>query len=169
MKPSLMTLFSSTSVPSPSPLFISHLDEYHPESSIIRMIADNAHSGHMVAKTSERGSLSHQVIHIQGPDMSKTYIQAGCPKAEFRRRLDKGKAKEGDLLPLGIELGWVGMHIRRLGRRDLAFEVGVVDSRGREGIIRISSFKVAFDIRNLAICVVSTMTDAAETTNNTSR
>jgi len=101
--------------------------------------------------------------------MSKTYIQAGCPKAEFRRRLDKGKAKEGDLLPLGIELGWVGMHIRRLGRRDLAFEVGVVDSRGREGIIRISSFKVGFDIRNLAICVVSTMTDAAETTNNTSR
>lgn len=137
-----MTLFSSTSIPCPSPLITSHLDKTYPERSLIQVLPDHASSSSMVAQNEQRGSLQHQVVHIQSPDISKTYIQAGCSKSECQRRLEKGKLKGGEVLPLGVELGWVGMHIKRLGRRDFAVEVGVVDARGREGAIRVSSFKV---------------------------
>jgi hypothetical protein len=137
-----MTLFSSTTIPSPSPLFSSHLDRSHPDDSIIKMLPDDAQSNDTIPKASERGAISHRVMHIQGPDIANTFIQAGCGKAELKRRTEKKESKEGDCLPLGINLSWMGMHIKRLGRRDLAFEVGMVDARGREGIIRISSFKV---------------------------
>ena len=137
-----MVLFSSTAVPCPSPLFTSHTDKADPELSRIQTVADDSSSSGLVPKTQERGPLSHRVLHIQGPDPSKTYIQAGVSMTEHRRRLDKGKGRETDPLPLGVELGWIGMHIKRLGRRDLAIEVGILDGRGREGAIRISSFKV---------------------------
>lgn len=47
------------------------------------------------------------------------------------------------MIPLGVELPWIGMQVKRLSRRELSFEVGVVDSRGREGVIRCSSYKVS--------------------------
>nr|KIR88364.1 hypothetical protein I308_01428 [Cryptococcus tetragattii IND107] len=45
------------------------------------------------------------------------------------------------MVPLGVELPWIGMQVKKLSRRELSFEVGVVDSRGREGVIRCSSYK----------------------------
>ena len=59
---------------------------------------------------------------------------------ETRRRRDKGKGKASDTL--GVELEWLGLQVKRLGRREMSFEVGVVDAKGREGVIRCSSFKV---------------------------
>jgi hypothetical protein len=80
------------------------------------------------------------VIHIQSPTPNRTYIQAGCRKG-------KGKAREireegNSSLPLGIELPWVGVQIKRLGQRGMALEFGVTDERGREGVVRLSSYKV---------------------------
>lgn len=74
-----------------------------------------------------------QVIHIQSPNPTRTYIQAG-------RSMGKGKGKEQ--LPLGIELPWVGVQIKRLGHRGMALEFGIKDTKGVEGIIRLSSYKV---------------------------
>lgn len=48
-----------------------------------------------------------------------------------------------DCSPLGVELGWVGMQLKRLGRRGMAVEIGVVDKRRREGVVRCSSWKVS--------------------------
>jgi hypothetical protein len=79
----------------------------------------------------EKGNVVGQVIHIQSPDLRKTYIQAGASR--------KGKEKAE---PLGIELPWVGLQVKRLGRRAMSFEFGLVDARGREGVVRISSYKV---------------------------
>jgi hypothetical protein len=45
-------------------------------------------------------------------------------------------------MPLGAELPFVHLQLKRLGQRGLAFEVGVVDVKGREGVIRCSSSQV---------------------------
>jgi len=74
------------------------------------------------------------VIHIQSPRPTRTYIQAGDLKGKGR--------DDGGALPLGIELPWVGIQIKRLGRKGIALEFGVMDHRGVEGIIRLSSYKV---------------------------
>jgi hypothetical protein len=74
-----------------------------------------------------------QVIHIQSPRPTRTYIQAGG--------YGKGKGRE-EALPLGIELPWVGLQIKRLGNRGIALEFGIRDTKGVEGVIRLSSYKV---------------------------
>lgn len=94
-----------------------------------------------IPKNPAQGSIADQVIHIQSPDLSSTYIQAGCSQTAFRRSL-KGKERDDMMVPLGVELPWIGMQMKKLSRRELSFEVGVVDSRGREGVIRCSSYKV---------------------------
>jgi hypothetical protein len=72
-----------------------------------------------------------------------TYLQCGLSVTEYRRRMEKGKMRAGEApIPLGLELPWLGMQVRRLGRREMGFEVGVVDARGREGVVRCTSFKV---------------------------
>ena len=74
-----------------------------------------------------------QVIHIQSPRPTRTYIQAGGN--------GKGKGRE-EALPLGIELPWVGIQIKKLGNRGIALEFGIRDTKGVEGVIRLSSYKV---------------------------
>ena len=39
----------------------------------------------------------------------------------------------------------MGLQLRPLGKRPLSFEVGLVDMKGREGVIRCSSFKVRWE------------------------
>lgn len=87
---------------------------------------------------------------MQGKKARKTYIQIGCSKTEMtamgakRRRLSIGGANgEGTVQALGAELPWVHLQLKRLGQRGMAFEVGVVDVKGREGIIRCSSSQVS--------------------------
>ena len=142
-QPPLVTLLSSTSTPPLSPLFTAHTDSARPSQSSIEVLPDVQRSGTGLPKTEVRGALYHEVVHIQSPDITGTYIQAGCSLAEHRRRMGNGKGKTREVEPLGIEASWAGFHIRPLGLRDFSLELGVVDSRGKEGIIRISTFKAS--------------------------
>jgi hypothetical protein len=90
---------------------------------------------HYIGQSSTKGGVLGQVIHIQSPRPTRTYVQTG------RSGKDKGKGRD-EVLPLGIELPWVGIQIKRLGNRGIAVEFGVKDTRGIEGIIRLSSYKV---------------------------
>lgn len=81
-----------------------------------------------------------QIIHIQSPDPRTTYIQAGRPRTGKGK--ERASTSTNDREPLGVELPWVGIQAKRLGRRGMSFEFGVVDTKGREGVIRISSYKV---------------------------
>ncbi|KAL0245698.1 hypothetical protein I308_104833 [Cryptococcus tetragattii IND107] len=144
VQPPLLSLLSSTSSPALSPLFIAVTDSSSPN-SVITTINDNqqvekAGSRITIPKNPTQGSIADQVIHIQSPDLRSTYIQAGCSQTAFRRSL-KGKEQDDMMVPLGVELPWIGMQVKKLSRRELSFEVGVVDSRGREGVIRCSSYK----------------------------
>lgn len=81
-----------------------------------------------VPKHAQTGSLASRVVHIQSP-RPDTWIQAG------------------DLPPsastLGIELPWFGIQFKPLGvRRRVTIELGLVDTRGRVGVVRLSSHKV---------------------------
>lgn len=67
-------------------------------------------------------SIASRVIHIQSP-RPDTFIQARN---------------------LGIELPYLGIQFKRLGKRGVAFEVGIQDGRGREGVLRLSSWKVSW-------------------------
>ncbi|OCF44640.1 hypothetical protein I317_01527 [Kwoniella heveanensis CBS 569] len=148
IQPPLLTLLSSTSTPSLSPLFTSVVDPSSSDALITSLpdtesatSTESSSSSRKVPHAQPKGCVSHHVMHIQSPDPRKTYIQAGNSVIEHGRWLDKGKGRDDVQLPLGVELPWLGMQVKRLGRRDMSFEVGVVDSRGREGVIRFSSFK----------------------------
>ncbi|WVF72977.1 hypothetical protein IAT40_007795 [Kwoniella sp. CBS 6097] len=146
IQPPLLTLLSSTSTPSLSPLFTSVVDPSSSDARITSLpdsqsASSSSSSSRKVPHTQPKGCTLHNVVHIQSPDPRKTYIQAGCSLTEYRRRLDKGKARDDGRIPLGVELPWIGLQIKRLGRRDMSFEVGIVDNRGREGVVRCSSFK----------------------------
>jgi len=143
-KPPLLTLLSSTSQPGLSPLFTAHVDPEDPNLSFITTTTDNSQAGpskrrtfdqHHVGQNATKGDVVGQVIHIQSPKPTRTYIQAGGR--------GKGKGRE-EALPLGIELPWVGIQIKRLGNRGIALEFGIKDTRGVEGIIRLSSYKVRY-------------------------
>lgn len=146
-QPPLLTLFSSTSIP-PLTLFqtvtglsskssVTVVDESNPRAS------SSSVTGHLIGAP-ERGILVHPVLHLQSPAAQDTYIQAGVSRHALNQSRIKGKGRllDDQPLPLGIELPWLGMQIRPLGKRPMSFELGVVDTRGREGVIRISSFKV---------------------------
>jgi hypothetical protein len=141
VKPPLLTLLSSTSQPGLSPLFAAHVDPEDPNLSFITTTDDSQASSskrrtfdhHYIGQNDTKGSVVGQVIHIQSPWPTRTYIQAGGH--------GKGKGRE-EALPLGIELPWVGIQIKRLGNRGIALEFGVRDTKGVEGVIRLSSYKV---------------------------
>lgn len=83
------------------------------------------------------------MVHVQGPAIADTYIQAGS-SATARK-----KGGEGVPLPLGLELPRVHFQLKRLGSRGFALEVGVLDLKGREGVIRCSTFQVS--LRNFVV------------------
>ncbi|WVO12528.1 hypothetical protein L204_100128 [Cryptococcus depauperatus] len=147
VQPPLLTLLSSTSSPALSPLFVSYSD---PSSSdtLITVLNDSEHNerseeinrSNIVPRKFQQGFIIHPVIHIQSPNPRRAYIQAGCSTTSYNFCLRNG-VKSQDCLPLGVALPCIGLQLRRLGQRDVSFEVGVVDSRKREGVIRCSSFK----------------------------
>nr|XP_018260858.1 uncharacterized protein I303_06575 [Kwoniella dejecticola CBS 10117]OBR83016.1 hypothetical protein I303_06575 [Kwoniella dejecticola CBS 10117] len=163
IQPPLLSLLSSTSEPPLSPLFRQHTDQS--ADSSITFVEDTTSSllsagssssapsrstPHTQVKSESKGCISHNVIHIQSPKLRKTYIQAGRSRSEYLRNIEKAKGKGRALdeeasmsvsLPLGIELPWLSLQLKRLGRREISFEVGIVDQKGREGVVRFSSFK----------------------------
>ena len=143
-QPPLLTLLSSTSQPAISPLFSQHCGPSSSK-SVITIVQDDANPTEtgkkLIPKHTTRGTLVHPVIHLQSSDLQSTYIQIGGSVAAHRQR--KGKWRESSM-PLGATLPWVNLQIRHLGRRSFAFDIGFVDSKGQEGVIRCSSFKVGF-------------------------
>ncbi|WVQ84415.1 hypothetical protein IAT38_006567 [Cryptococcus sp. DSM 104549] len=146
IQPPLLTLLNSISSPSLSPLFTTTTDPSS-SSSTIAVILDTdttstAGPSRLVPRTHRSGSILHPVVHIQSSDPRDTYIQAGCSLLESRRRRGEMTMASGEgNAPLGVELQWLGLQLRALGKRGVSFEVGVVDIGGREGVIRCSSFK----------------------------
>lgn len=138
-QPSLVTLLSSTTHPALSPLFSAITDPSCPSYSAVQIIRDDmpASSGLVMDEAEQKGSLAHPVIHLQSPDIRRTYIQAGVSSTRLASGSHQG------VKALGIELPWLGLHFRPLGGRPTSFEVGVVDAKHREGVIRISTFKVS--------------------------
>ncbi len=158
IQPELLTLLNSTSAPPLSPLFRTQINRDLPTDSFICCLSDSSqpptHPPHkpiatskllspsplaFVPRHSEKGGIVHQVVHIQSPNIQSTFIQAGGRASSFDRK-GKGKAME----PLGVDLDWLGMQVRRLGGREFAFEIGLVDAKGREGVVRFSTFAVSF-------------------------
>ncbi|WRT70214.1 uncharacterized protein IL334_007209 [Kwoniella shivajii] len=144
IQPPLLTLLSSTSSPSISPLFRPTIDSC-PDSSISTLQDTSSYqastSSKLVPHDRPKGCISHEVIHIQSPNPKNTYIQAGCSVTEYKKSLNKGKSKDEGYLPLGVEMPWMGLQVKRLGKRGMSYEIGLVDNRGKEGVIRFSSFK----------------------------
>ena len=148
-QPPLMTLLSSTTKPL-SPLFTFHTDPSLPSDSVIKTLDDTVsrlstphrHHGQptLVPKHPIKGPIAHPVIHIQSPNIAKTYIQTGISLTDHREHMAKGRYR--GVRPLGAEIPWVGFHLRPLGQRSMTLEIGVVDGRGREGVVRCSTFKV---------------------------
>ncbi|GHJ84107.1 hypothetical protein NliqN6_0509 [Naganishia liquefaciens] len=150
--PPLVSLLNASSCPALTPLWTHTTDPTLPEDSAVCLVQDDApHGGayvpstgyeaataaaaeqipstvHLIPKRpADIGSLAQPVVHIQSPSIHRTYIQAGAPSPDARS--------------LGIDLAFLGLQIRPLGERPFAAEVGVVDSAGHHGRIRISSFQ----------------------------
>jgi hypothetical protein len=70
-------------------------------------------------------ALDQTVLHIQSPSLPKTFIR--CPP----------DSKE----VLGLKHYWVHIQVRNLGK-PWSFEVGLVDSMGERGVLRMSTFQV---------------------------
>lgn len=85
-------------------------------------------------------SVRGRVVHVQSP-RPDTWIQAG---GAGRREVRDG----GD--GLGVTLPFLGVQFERLGRRGVALEIGVADAKGREGSVRLSSWKVGLGRRENA-------------------
>lgn len=70
-------------------------------------------------------ALDQTVLHIQSPKPPTTYIL--CPP-------DRS-------LALGLKHPWMHIQVRNIGR-PWSFEVGLVDTAGRTGVLRLSTFQV---------------------------
>lgn len=152
VQPPIISLFSSTSTQCLS-LFSVHTDSslladsfVHvlddesslpiptPPKTLIESFALDEADGQESDVSHSRGfSISAPVLHIQSPTLRSGYIR--CPPAHWNPHAAQRDRE------LGIKLPWVHMQVRNMGRA-WCFEVGVVDSSGRFGCIRCSTFQV---------------------------
>lgn len=148
VQPPLLTLFSSSSS-HPLSLFSTHIDPSYPSDSIVILLSDDTSlpisnsastshklirppistSSHRHNAPNDDGACAHPALQIQSPALTKTYIR--CPSVNSTWNRKGG---------LGIKLPWIHIQVRNL-ERDWSFEIGVVDSSGRDGIIRCSTFQ----------------------------
>jgi len=144
LHPPVLSLFSSTGS-HPMQLWdpVLDADAVPPASSCVQLIHDSASSPSLITPPSlhsqrrmmDRGHELHQtVLHIQSPNLSKTFIQ--CPP----RLLVPGKEAS---FALGLKYPCIHLHVRNLGK-EWSFEVGIVDAEGRLGVLRLSTFQVLF-------------------------
>lgn len=142
VQPSIVSLFSSTGS-DPLSLFASHVDTSLPSDSFVYILNDATSeptppapkklvdlSDHIEESSSPDYALGQSVLHIQSPTIRTTYIR--CPPAGGSR-MSRGH--------LGLKHPWVHLQVRNL-HREWAFEVGLVDQSGREGVVRCATFQV---------------------------
>ncbi|KAG2008442.1 hypothetical protein CC2G_013874 [Coprinopsis cinerea AmutBmut pab1-1] len=98
--------------------------------------------------------LDQTVLHVQGPDLRKTYIQ--CPpdsgadqgfssalgRGDHDQRGSMSTSTAATAKSLGIRHHYVHLQLRPLGK-DWSFEVGVMDQGGNLGILRFSTFQTS--------------------------
>ena len=147
VQPGIVSLFSSTGS-DPLGLFESHTDRALPSDSFICLL-DDASSlplpkppATLITVAADDGgeraadyALAQTVLHIQSPTLRSTFVR--CPPAGWTAGT-RGSRRGGDL---GLEHAWMHMQVRNVGR-EWAFEVGLVDRAGREGVVRCSTFQV---------------------------
>nr|XP_019010347.1 uncharacterized protein I206_04815 [Kwoniella pini CBS 10737]OCF49128.1 hypothetical protein I206_04815 [Kwoniella pini CBS 10737] len=142
IQPPLLSILSSTSSPSISPLWICHTD--NSKDSLITTLPDTDEDlivAESSLKTKSKGCLQHNVIHIQSPNPLKTYIQAGISKFEYLKELERSISKIRTI-PLGIKLPYFNLQIKKLNsKKEIIFEIGFLNDKSKEGIIRFSSYK----------------------------
>jgi len=128
---SYMSIFSSTGS-HPLGLWHTEVDAGLPKDSHATLVDDTVMlaSGdldfvQLEKNEAESIAVSHPVLHIQSPAMSRTFIR--CPASTSES--------------LGIALPWLHFQVRNLGK-PWAFEIGVSDSLGYQASIRCSTFQV---------------------------
>lgn len=149
----IISLFSSTGS-DPLALFLTQTDSETAEHSSICLLHD-ARSGLLSApmhtkipllstaggaSDSQGHQLDQTVLHIQSPDLRRTYIQTP-PNANTPR----GSSPTSGQGSLGIRHPWIHLQVRNLGK-DWSFEVGLVDTANRMGTLRLSTFQVRSDL-----------------------
>ncbi|KAI1786077.1 hypothetical protein LXA43DRAFT_82350 [Ganoderma leucocontextum] len=145
VQPGLVSLFSSTGS-EPLGLFASHTDSSLPSDSLICLLNDTtsqptpAPPQTLIATTgledettsSPNYTLDQTVLHIQSPTLRTTYVR--CPPEP---PVASGRASGQHL---GLKHSWIHLQVRDMGR-EWAFEIGLIDQSGREGIVRCSTFQ----------------------------
>ncbi|EIW55300.1 uncharacterized protein TRAVEDRAFT_153672 [Trametes versicolor FP-101664 SS1] len=141
VQPSIVSLFSSTGS-DPLSLFASHADTSLPSDSFVCILNDAASqptpptprklmdlSDDIEESSSPDYALGQSVLHIQSPTIRTTYIR--CPPAGGSRASHRH---------LGLKHPWIHLQVRNL-HREWAFEVGLADQSGREGVVRCATFQ----------------------------
>ncbi|KAI0764603.1 hypothetical protein BD413DRAFT_169325 [Trametes elegans] len=147
IQPSVVSLFSSTGS-DPLSLFSEHTDAALPSDSFT-CILDDATSEpappaprKLISVDDDQGvsspdyTLGQSVLHIQSPTTRTTFIR--CPPKAVSN--SHHNAVRRSTAALGLKHPWIHLQVRSL-RREWAFEVGIVDQSGREGIIRCATFQ----------------------------
>ncbi|KAL0959601.1 hypothetical protein HGRIS_011310 [Hohenbuehelia grisea] len=150
VQPSIVSLFSSTGS-HPLQLFSVHTDQNLVADSVIHLMHDHhctpppeepalliKSPALLRADDPENDSnlgyeLDQTVLHIQSPDIKRTFIQ--CPK--------RSASTDGSIRPpvdLGLKHPWLHLQVRNLGR-EWSFEVGIVDRAGVALAVRCSTFQ----------------------------
>ncbi|KAF5357122.1 hypothetical protein D9756_006477 [Leucocoprinus leucothites] len=105
----------------------------------LRTIETDSKEAEDTVTGTDRGyELDQTVLHIQSPKLPKTYIQ--CPP----NLSPSSSLPERSSTPtpsLGLKYPWMHLQVRNLGR-EWSFEVGIVDTAGRTGVLRMSTFQV---------------------------
>ncbi|KAI0367637.1 hypothetical protein BV20DRAFT_541853 [Pilatotrama ljubarskyi] len=152
VQPSIVSLFSSTGS-EPLNLFSTHCDASLLPDSFLCILNDATSQPTPSAprklidlqqdaqEASPDYALGQSVLHIQSPTVRTTYIR--CPPIGGVGREGPGASRElvqGPSRHLGLKHHWIHIQVRNL-HREWAFEVGIVDQSGREGIVRCATFQ----------------------------
>ncbi|KAI0350843.1 hypothetical protein OH77DRAFT_993128 [Trametes cingulata] len=152
VQPSIVSLFSSTGS-EPLSLFSTHCDVSLPSDSFICLLNDATSRPTPpepqklidlkpeVEASLPDYALAQSVLHIQSPTVRTTYIR--CPPVSVRTSDGPAASRElaqGPSRHLGLKHPWVHLQVRNQ-HREWAFEVGIVDQAGREGIVRCATFQ----------------------------
>ncbi|PWY98603.1 hypothetical protein BCV70DRAFT_201925 [Testicularia cyperi] len=140
-QPSSMCLFSSTSS-DPLALWSTQVDRDLPDDAGVLLLHDAtaevaatdlsgsvSDTFQLRCERQPRGALAETVLHIQSPAIRNTFIRS--PPLTHPTMQEE----------LGIRLPIVTIQHCAIGSRPFLFEIGVRDSRGSRGRIRVSNFQ----------------------------
>ena len=161
-------------------------------SSCIQLIHDSTSSSSLITPPSILGSHSQEegimttesrvmdrgyeldqtVLHIQSPNLSKTFIQ--CPPRLLVPEREAGEGILTTTMPsfssssfgLGLKYPCIHLHVRNLGK-EWSFEVGIMDTEGRLGVLRLSTFQVLFSFLLIVLLFPLTSSQKKQETSKT--